>query len=67
MTAMIHGGLKARGFAIRTVFPPRSSPRLFTQEANLSYPMGYEIERLGPVDVPRDKVVRENKDAKSGD
>lgn len=62
LTALIDGGLKSRAFVIRQFFPPRSKPRLYTQEANLSYPFGYEIERLGPVDVPRDRVIRDKKD-----
>lgn len=68
LTGLIEGGLKARAFTIRHFFPPRRSPRLYTKEANLSYPFGYEIERLGPVDVPPDKVMRgkaDNTDVKN--
>ncbi|MFW5748400.1 MAG: oxygenase MpaB family protein [Chloroflexota bacterium] len=53
----VEGALRLRGRFIRYLMPPRRRPRLLTQEGNRSYPFGYEIERLGPVDVPPDRPV----------
>lgn len=49
--AITIGALKLRAHIIRWL-PPRRQPRLYTQERSPSYPTGYEIERLGPSDVP---------------
>jgi len=55
---MLAGGLKLRSFALRHFFPARTAPYEFTQVPNRTYPLGYEIERLGPTDVARDRVTR---------
>lgn len=58
LTTLAEGGLKLRALLIRHFFPPRKHPYHFTEDRSRSYPHGYEIERLGPVDFPRDRVVR---------
>jgi hypothetical protein len=55
---MLEGGLKLSGSVVRHFFPARTAPYAFTQVPNRTYPLGYEIERLGPTDVPRDRTVR---------
>jgi hypothetical protein len=61
ITRLAEGGLWLRGRIVRRL-PVRRTPRLITEEPNRSYPLGYEIERLGPVDVPRDRVTRKRAD-----
>jgi hypothetical protein len=55
VSAMVSGGLKLRGRLIRYLLPPRTRPRIFTVIPTRTYPTGYTIERLGPIDVPRDR------------
>lgn len=45
--ALIRGGLRWRGRAVRWL-PPRRQPHFFTDNPNRTYPKGYEISRLGP-------------------
>jgi hypothetical protein len=58
LTRMVTLGLKARAFAIRRLASPRTTPWLFTREPNRTYPMGYTIEHLGPINMPVDRVVK---------
>jgi hypothetical protein len=51
--AMAEGALRLRGRILRYA-PPRHAPRHITEEENRTYPHGYTIEALGPVDVPAD-------------
>lgn len=53
----VEAGLKAQAWAIRHL-PPRRSPYSLLKAPNRTYPDGYEIERLGPPDVPPDPVTR---------
>ena len=57
LTGLLANGLKLRGRMIRHLFPPRTMPYRVSQSPNRTYPFGYEIERLGPPDMPPDRVV----------
>lgn len=59
LTRLATTGLKARAFGIRHLASPRKSPRIYTEEPNRTYQKGYHIERLGPIDVGRDRVPRD--------
>ena len=61
LTGLLTIGLKTRARAIRQFGTPRKTPRLFTQEPNCTYPLGYKIEHMGPIDVPPDPVRRDKK------
>jgi hypothetical protein len=58
LRGMIDMGLKGLALSIRYLAPPRREPWHFTQQRSRTYPFGYTIERLGPTDVPRDRVVK---------
>ncbi|GAB05981.1 DUF2236 domain-containing protein [Gordonia amarae] len=46
--AVVRGGLKARGLAIRLLFPPRREPMFGRQTPQVRcYPNGYRVEELG--------------------
>jgi hypothetical protein len=49
---LAQAGIRARSRAVRYL-PPRRKPRLRTLEKHRSYPQGYEIEELGPLDPIR--------------
>lgn len=54
----VHTGLKLIGWFQRHFMPPRTEPWLFTAQPSRTYPDGYQIEHLGPPDVPPDDVKR---------
>lgn len=62
----VETGLKAQARMIRYL-PPRRSPYSFLKAPNRTYPAGYQIERLGPPDVPPDPVTRPRDQDAAGD
>jgi hypothetical protein len=48
--ALAEAGIRARSRAVRFL-PPRRKPRLRTLEKHRTYPHGYELEQLGPLDT----------------
>jgi hypothetical protein len=48
--ALAEAGIRARSRAVRFL-PPRRRPRLRTLEKHRTYPHGYELEELGPLDT----------------
>jgi ER-bound oxygenase mpaB/B'/Rubber oxygenase, catalytic domain len=46
---LVEAGVRARSAAVG-LMPPRRRPRLRTLERHRSYPRGYELEALGPID-----------------
>lgn len=56
LTAFLTAGLKFRAILLRYLFPPRRRPWHFTQAPNRTYPAGYQIEGLGPPDIPPDRT-----------
>jgi len=48
--SILNGTLRLVANIIR-LFPPRRNPYRFTQEPNLTYPHGYEIEKVGATDL----------------
>ncbi len=51
LTAYGELSLKLRGKFIRYVMGQRTEPRLLTQMRNPTHPLGYQIEKLGPLDA----------------
>ena len=47
---LVSGALIARGRIVR-ILPARKTPNFFTDRKNRSYPVGYEIAKLGPPDL----------------
>lgn len=59
MQALASGALKLRGRFVRWCLPPRRKARLITAEPSITYPHGYQIEALGPDDMPPDPITQE--------
>ena len=57
LTKTIELGLRTRAGFIRELLPQRRKPYKFTTEPNRTYTSGYQIEALGPPDVPADRVI----------
>jgi len=57
LTKAIEFGLSTRAGFIRELLSPRSKAYSFTKVPNRTYTSGYQIEALGPPDVPPDRVV----------
>lgn len=63
---LVRVALSTRGKIVR-LLPPRTKPRLLTQEKNRTYPQGYEIEQLGPdPDKQRELAATWRRDADAG-
>ena len=61
--ALLGGGLRLRGYAVR-LMPPRRKPNFVTDRKNRTHPHGYRIEELGP---PRLVAAEKGKQTSGGE